>query len=687
MALTQITSGGLDANIDINGNTLKVDGTNNRVGIGTASPSNNLDVLSTTSGATVNARVGSTATSGANNANLIINNGGTGNGTLRFDYESSSNRASIGVPASTKALFFTTDGTERLRIDSSGRVLLGTTTEGEANADDLTVATSGHTGMTIRSGTANRGNIYFSDGTSGDAEYRGYVTYDHDGDKLSFGTANANRILIDSSGNVGIGTASPNKELVITKSNAGGDVGLRIQNNTNTDAGTTASIRFTTSPTATYDTAAIIADRASGSLSFHEGGVERMRIDSSGNVGIGTTAPDSNAKLDVNGSVNISPNTAGKATFRFATNASDDGRLLIKSDTTTKVDIQANGASYFNGGNVGIGTVPSSLNATNGYVLRLNGGSQTFIAFNNSTHTTQTAGGFVIGNDAVSAYIIQRQTQPIKFSTNNAERMQIDSSGRLLVGTTTAGQSDGDDLTIAPVQGGNENSGITIRSGTTRQGSIYFADGTSGVDTYRGFISYKHSDEYMLFGTNNTERMRISSNGNVDIGPVSGPSGTVSNTGFRFMEGNGFWWSTTGANSYWNTSTDTYFNFRRHGSTVGSIVIGSSSTSYNTSSDYRLKENVVDLDGAITRVKQLAPKRFNFIADDTTTVDGFLAHEAQAVVPEAVTGTKDEVDDDGDAVMQGIDQSKLVPLLTAALQEAIAKIETLETKVASLEAG
>ena len=94
---------------------------------------------------------------------------------------------------------------------------------------------------------------------------------------------------------------------------------------------------------------------------------------------------------------------------------------------------------------------------------------------------------------------------------------------------------------------------------------------------------------------------------------------------------------------------------------------------------------MVDLTGAITRVKQLAPKRFNFIVDDSVTVDGFLAHEAQTVVPEAVTGTHNEVDDDGNAVMQGIDQAKLVPLLTGALQEAITKIETLETKVAALE--
>ena len=125
--------------------------------------------------------------------------------------------------------------------------------------------------------------------------------------------------------------------------------------------------------------------------------------------------------------------------------------------------------------------------------------------------------------------------------------------------------------------------------------------------------------------------------------------------------------------------------FYRAGSAVGSISVTTSATSYSTSSDHRLKENVVDLTGAIDRVKTLAPKRFNFLADPDTTVDGFLAHEVTAV-PEAIVGTHNQVDDDGNPVYQGIDQAKLVPLLTAALQEAIAKIETLETKVAALEA-
>ena len=118
--------------------------------------------------------------------------------------------------------------------------------------------------------------------------------------------------------------------------------------------------------------------------------------------------------------------------------------------------------------------------------------------------------------------------------------------------------------------------------------------------------------------------------------------------------------------------------------------------SYPTSSDYRLKENVVSMNDGITKLKTLKPCRFNFKHTPDTVVDGFIAHEATAV-PGAVTGTKDEVMSEdgplpgdlkkGDPVYQSIDYSKYTPLLTAALQEAIAKIEVLETKVAALEAG
>ena len=165
-----------------------------------------------------------------------------------------------------------------------------------------------------------------------------------------------------------------------------------------------------------------------------------------------------------------------------------------------------------------------------------------------------------------------------------------------------------------------------------------------------------------------------------------------------------------------STSQRNHYIFRNPNGAVGTIKTTSSSTSFNTSSDYRLKENVVDMTGAIDRLKQLPVHQFNFIADPDKTVDGFLAHEAQDIVPEAVTGEKDAVEAIGNVtdaegvivqegvteptelpegqawtktgdrpVMQGIDQSKLVPLLTGALKEAIAKIEALEARVSALE--
>jgi len=158
------------------------------------------------------------------------------------------------------------------------------------------------------------------------------------------------------------------------------------------------------------------------------------------------------------------------------------------------------------------------------------------------------------------------------------------------------------------------------------------------------------------------------------------------------------------------TTSTTSLQFLRNGTSVGTVSVTGSATSYNTSSDYRLKENVVPMTGSIDRLKELKPSRFNFKADADTTVDGFLAHEAGEVVPEAISGEKDgmrteeyEVEPavmDGEtevtpAVMgerevedyQGIDQSKLVPLLTSALQEAVAKIEDLEKRIEILEAN
>jgi hypothetical protein len=160
------------------------------------------------------------------------------------------------------------------------------------------------------------------------------------------------------------------------------------------------------------------------------------------------------------------------------------------------------------------------------------------------------------------------------------------------------------------------------------------------------------------------------------------------------------------------TAGTTYYNnivIGNGNGNVGTISTNGSATAYNTSSDYRLKTDAQPMTGASARVQALKPVNFEWISSGDR-VDGFLAHEAQAVVPECVTGTKDAMRDeqyevtaavldaDGmvvtEAVMgtrsvpdyQGIDQSKLVPLLTAALQEALTEISALKVRVAALEA-
>jgi len=251
-------------------------------------------------------------------------------------------------------------------------------------------------------------------------------------------------------------------------------------------------------------------------------------------------------------------------------------------------------------------------------------------------------------------------------------------------GNVGIGQTNPDSESLLDL-GSGENSGYTRKLLVTNTGNSRAGLGALS-NIFRVFYA---DDQAVQFGTLSrdgnftfSEKMRLDSSGRLLINRTSA-SGVNPYSKLHVLADSAVSAATIqiGTNGYAGIS---FLNAA--GSDVGSIVINASSTAYNTSSDYRLKENVADMTGAIDRVKALAPKRFNFIADADTTVDGFLAHEAQAVVPEAVTGTHNEVDEDGNPVMQGIDQSKLVPLLTGALREAIAKIETLETQRADLEA-
>jgi hypothetical protein len=287
----------------------------------------------------------------------------------------------------------------------------------------------------------------------------------------------------------------------------------------------------------------------------------------------------------------------------------------------------------------------------------------------------------------------------------NSEKLRIDNSGRLLVGTSTA-QGDFTLQLQGDAAGATAAGSIYLRRGLNTAaiggnvgadlGSIDFGanDGTIAgrIECLSDATWSSTSDTpgRLVFSTtadgasSPTERVRITQSGDVFIGTTT--SGLSNSNGFGFNNASGQSYLNVGHPSGTNSGFE-YIGFSYAGSQIGSIrQSGTTGVSFNTSSDYRLKENVVPLEDATLRVKQLKPSQFNFIAEPSRTVDGFIAHEVQAVVPECVTGEKDAVDDEGDPIYQGIDQSKLVPLLTAALQEAIGRIETLEAQNAQLDA-
>ena len=472
------------------------------------------------------------------------------------------------------------------------------------------------------------------------------ISYLQSSQNLNSGSTNRALCLNPNGGLIGIGTDDPNRLLHLkaassTAYSGGSDSAdynfLKIENTTDDKS---AGVFFLIGSNGEAAITATEVSDGATDIAFQNrgGGVrsEKVRLDSGGRLMVGRSASDSSdSLLIVQGNAGDS-GTGGQMSIQRGGNAnptapSDLGSLIFKDSAASRGAV--------------IGAVCDGDWASNDYPTRLE---------------------FKVTADGASS---------------PTERMRITSAGLMGLGTSSPQSyiGGGENLVIA----GSGDAGMTIATGTSNSGTINFADGTSGDARYRGRIEYSHSLEAFDFLTSATTRMRITSVTNgaaFRFNCTSQPSTSVSGSSVlpNGPSGN-YYLSYSGHNNAFN-----HAEFGNGNGVVGYIQTNGSSTSYNTSSDYRLKENVVDLNGAITRVKQLAPKRFNFIADDSRTVDGFLAHEAQTVVPEAVTGTHNEVDDDNNPVYQGIDQSKLVPLLTAALQEAVSKIETLETQHADL---
>jgi len=433
------------------------------------------------------------------------------------------------------------------------------------------------------------------------------------------------------------------------------------------------------------------------------GGTERMRVNASGNVGIGTTTPDSvltinknsaaPAAITVNPYLNIVGANSDSPKLNFDAYASNNNVTFRRANGT-----QASPSALSSGDQIGNLSV-FGYGAT-GYTTTNRG----FVAFFADEAWT----------DAAQGSRITFATTGVGTAAAATERMRIDSSGNVGIGTTAA-SSYGRLAVMTPTSNfgffGIANSvasggGVNIAQyyGTVKISYIdsTLENGTPGAETAR--LTFATSTAGTL-----TERMRIDSSGNVLI------QETTSYARFTVTHAGATEFAITTNNTNTGGASQTSVGFRRNGAFVGTITTTASATAYNTSSDYRLKEDLQPMANVIDRVLALKPVNFAWKID-SSRVDGFLAHEAQDVVPECVTGTKDAMrdeeyeitavieatyDDEGNeltavvpAVMgtrsvpdyQGIDQSKLVPLLTAAIQEQQAMITALTNRITALEA-
>ena len=373
--------------------------------------------------------------------------------------------------------------------------------------------------------------------------------------------------------------------------------------------------------------------------------------------------------------------TAGQTSF----SGSDNNSQTLAYTDSAYIDVYQNGVLL----------IPSDYTATTGTTVVLDTGATVndtvqivaYDVFSVADTVSASDGGSFGGNVGVGGTlsVTGNQTNSGNLTVSGAFTSQgiddnadataitIDSSENVGIGTASPSQK-------LHVAGGNP---AGIIESTTGSGSFLQFKNTSSSGTNR--LGYAVHD--FVIDTNGTERMRVDSSGNVMIGTTtvdlsgvsSGTGTTVTSTGQLLLAHDGNNMAYMNLTNY-DGGTENFFVFLSDASTKGSIGFNGSSTVYATSSDHRLKENVTEDWDATTRLKQLNPIRFNFIDNADTTVDGFLAHEVQSVVPEAITGTHNEVDGDGNPVYQGIDQSKLVPLLVKTIQELEARITALESK-------
>jgi hypothetical protein len=605
----------------------------------------------------------------------------------------------------------TTEGSERLRITSAGNVGIGTSAPGSYNseADDLVIYNSGDGGITIATGSSTGQNkIYFAKGTTGSEQYKGYIVYNQSATSngsMVFGVGGSNKVAITEAGNVGIGTTTPNvtgfgSTVATINVAAGSNGGLELTKN-NVAAG-----HFTVESGASNDVR-VGAVGGSAALTFQTGGAERARITSAGLVGIGTSNPGSRLELGGDPSydatiafnrVPVQPANDGVIGELFFQNNADSVALIAVKRESAADDAYIQFATQqttgglseklriTSAGRVGIGTTSPSqllhLSVSSGvnYIRTSNGTVDYYNGINSSNEI----------------YIGSTTIHPITFRIGDSEKTRIDTSGRLLVGTSTEasnnllvveGSTTSDTgAAIAALKRGTDVSGMStndylgILRFTSRDSHVFadiagVCDATPGTNDYPGRLVFSTTADG---ASGPTERMRITRGG--DLFSLNADNGIVSRSTLPAGTAN-----TIFAGQHSATSIISGTNcFRVY--TNGNVQ--NTNNSYGALSDIKLKENIVDANSQWDDLKALQVRNYNFKEGQTHTQIGLVAQEAELVSPGLVTESPD-CDEDGNdlgTVTKSVNYSVLYMKAVKALQEAMTRIETLEAANTDLAA-
>jgi hypothetical protein len=488
--------------------------------------------------------------------------------------------------------------------------------------------------------------------------------------KFTGSSSIGNSVIYESSSNIGIGTTAPSTKLHVLASDGLNEGLAATIIRQGGSAGNNGILVDVTNTVGQY-----VAD-------FRIANSSVMRLDASGNLGIGTTAPSQRLHLasgTTNTAINISHSSNG-GVIGYS-NTGSTGNLFY---VTNGSGVIGSGITMDNSGNVGIGTTsPSTSLQVNGTITigTLSSGSDAILSFANNA------------SGAPRTIYYKASTATINFtSTGGSDLMTLTNGGNVLVGTTTTAMNNQNGVVITPTSlGAYSNSGNGLLIAGAMRGTV--AANIGGQINFQAI--YRNSDDdytdiayikglrenatdnnwssYISFettsSTTTSERMRITSAGDVFIGNTAAVNADKLGITYSSELRLGIVLNDTYTGA---ASGQIAIQFRRNGSAVGDITTTTTSTAYNTSSDYRLKQDLKDFNG-LSLVNQINVYDYQWKSDNTRSY-GVMAHELQSVLPYAVTGVKD-----GEK-MQGVDYSKIVPILIKSIKELKAEIETLKNK-------